>query len=193
MTVTTVIRTILYLLAMTTGAGTLGTAAGFVHEVNQLFLRRGYYPVSAELLAAGVLSIIVLPILHFGFHLRRVDNVVASLGLEVAVLFVLWALFLGGAAALTSDLGAAFNLRGCSQSVLCTLGRALEALAWSTWALLTLLLVCAVVFGLQTGVWSDSLDVTSRGGNVERWRSRASEQAWVERNGVRRSSEMTNV
>ncbi|GAA5874561.1 hypothetical protein JCM16303_002905 [Sporobolomyces ruberrimus] len=167
MPVTTFARTFLYAYTITVTLATLGVAAAFIHQISEQFY--GYYEPSAELLAASVILVLTLPILHFGFHLRRGHyGVLSSLGLEVAVLFVLWALFLGGAAATTSDLGQTFRSRACSQYLFCGLGKALEILAWLSWAGLTLLLFLAVAVGIKSGIWDRSLDETVRGGNERR-------------------------
>ncbi|GAA5835558.1 hypothetical protein JCM3766R1_006447 [Sporobolomyces carnicolor] len=152
MSVTTFVRTLFYAVATATAIATLGLAAAFIAETSKRF--EGYYDVSAELLAAGVIFILTLAPLHFIIHLgKNRPRGLASIGAEVAIIFINWALFLGGAAALTSDLGDAFRYSACGQIRLCVLGKALVAVAWATWGLLNGLLFMVVAVGIQGRIW----------------------------------------
>ncbi|GAA6012034.1 hypothetical protein JCM11491_000147 [Sporobolomyces phaffii] len=192
MPVTTLVRTLLYTFTIACGLVTLAVAAAFIHEVSARFY--GYYEPSAAIVAAAAILILTLPVLHFGFHLRRSQTgVISSLAVEVGVLFVLWALFLGGSAATTSDLGAVFRLRACNQYLLCGLGKAMEILAWVTWAGLTLLLFLAIVVGIKTATWSRPLDETVRGGNLADRPALPSSGRTTTSSVQGRSEEMTSV
>ncbi|GAA5840696.1 hypothetical protein JCM3766R1_000513 [Sporobolomyces carnicolor] len=155
MSVATFVRTILYAIATVTAIATLGLAAASVADINQR--SGGYYNVCAELLAAGVILIVTLVPLHFIVHFGvNRPRALASIGAEVAILFINWALFFGGAIALTSYLGDEFRNRACGQVRLCALGKALVALAWVTWGLLNGLLFMVAAVGIQGRTWYDS-------------------------------------
>ncbi|GAA5835555.1 hypothetical protein JCM3766R1_006446 [Sporobolomyces carnicolor] len=158
MSVTTFVRTLLYAIATVTAIATLGLAAAFVNESHKRF--PGHYDVSdyndtsAELLAAAIIFILTLAPLHFIIHLgSNRPRGVASLGVEAAILFINWALFFGGAVALTSYLGDPFPYVAGRQPGLHALAKALVVFAWFTWGLLNGLLFMVVAIGLQGRIW----------------------------------------
>ncbi|GAA5895982.1 hypothetical protein JCM6882_005579 [Rhodosporidiobolus microsporus] len=138
------IRTILYAVLAVTSILTFILSAAFVGKTEADF--DGYYEASVELLVTGILAMITLPVLHFLFHRRGSTSIIGSLMVELAVVFVLWALFLGGAAAMADQ------LPGLSSSyctgTLCSLGRAVEAFAWISWVCLTFLFIGLLTFGI---------------------------------------------
>ncbi|GAA5899309.1 hypothetical protein JCM5296_007527 [Sporobolomyces johnsonii] len=128
-----------------------------------------FHRASVELLVAGVLAVVFLPVLHFAFHCRQSTSIFNSLLVEAIVLFVLWGLFLGGAAAMAHQLGGFLDDRYC-RFTFCGVGRALEAFSWLTWVTLTFLLVLALTFGItgtlnkHAGVWTASFKTGVAGG-----------------------------
>ncbi|GAA5948083.1 hypothetical protein JCM3765_007102 [Sporobolomyces pararoseus] len=192
----TALRTGFYSFSIGISIANLIICSFFINEVsNRLY---GYYEPSVELIAASAISILVLSILHVGFHFRRrnYSGFISSLGFELIVLFILWCLFLGGAAAITSDLGPAFrNTRLCRQSKICSLGKTIQILSWIEWSSLTILLfiVGAVSLSGKGGnVWNRSTAEIVRDGhnsNYVRKGSTATEGG----PSTRTSGEMTNV
>ncbi|GAA5996732.1 uncharacterized protein JCM10292_003168 [Rhodotorula paludigena] len=130
-------------------------AAAFIGRTSNDF--GVYYESAVVVLVAGLLTNCLLPPLHWFFHRRQSASIIASLLVETILVFLLWVLFLGGAAALSDRLP---GLQYCSGS-LCSLGRAVQAFAWLSWILLTFLFALLVVVGiLQTmrsssGVWME--------------------------------------
>ncbi|GAA5975402.1 hypothetical protein JCM11641_004254 [Rhodosporidiobolus odoratus] len=148
-------RTILYAIAIASSFFAFILAAAFVGKTEADF--DGYYEASVELLVTSILALVILPVLHFFFHRRGSPSVAGSLMVELAVVFVLWALFLGGGAAMASDLPG-LNSNWCDAQI-CGIGRALEAFTWITWVALTILFGLLLAFGIlgqsrgEAGVW----------------------------------------
>ncbi|GAA5828884.1 hypothetical protein JCM11251_005907 [Rhodosporidiobolus azoricus] len=153
------VRTILYAILIFSAFLTFVLSAAFIGKTNSDF--NGYYEASVVTLVAGILAMIVLPVLHFLFHRRASPSILGSLVVELSIVFILWALFLGGAAAMADQ------LPGLSSSycrgTLCSLGRAVEAFAWISWVCLTLLFIGLLTFGIightrgNGGVWMEPL------------------------------------
>ncbi|GAA5854427.1 hypothetical protein JCM8547_001818 [Rhodosporidiobolus lusitaniae] len=149
-------RTILYAVLALSSLLTFILAAAFVGRTEDEY--GGYYRSSVELLVTGILAMIALPVLHFLFHRRGSQSIVGSLLVELVVVFVLWLLFLGGAAAMADQLPG-LNSSYCDTS-LCSLGRAVEAFAWISWIALTLLFALLLTGGIlahrrgDSGAWS---------------------------------------
>ncbi|GAA6059995.1 hypothetical protein JCM10212_001153 [Sporobolomyces blumeae] len=154
----TTIRTVLYAVAIASGFLTFVLAAAFVGRTNNDF--DVYNKGSAELIAASLLLLLTLPVLHFFLHRRKNTSVLASVAVEIGVVFVLWCLILGGAAAMSDQLG---GLTWCDGSI-CSLGRSVQAFAWICWISLTLLIAYVVASALvaqrkgQERVWTSPLD-----------------------------------
>ncbi|GAA6028179.1 hypothetical protein JCM8097_006900 [Rhodosporidiobolus ruineniae] len=149
-------RTILYGVLFVSSLLTFILSAAFVGKTESDI--GGYYEASVELLVTGILAMVALPILHFLFHRRGSTSIVGSLLVELIVVFLLWALFLGGAAAMADQLPG-LSSRWCT-GTLCSLGRAVEAFAWICWVALTLLFALLLAAGILahrnggSGAWT---------------------------------------
>ncbi|GAA5833638.1 hypothetical protein JCM9279_001583 [Rhodotorula babjevae] len=143
MSVWHLVRTVLYAVLVVSSFLAWVLAAAFIGKTESDL--DVYFGSAACVLVAGLLAFFTLPVLHFYFHRRAKPTPVAWLATEIAIVFVLWALFLGGAA------GMADRIPGLSSSfcsgTLCSLGRAVEAFAWISWVALTFLLAGLVTFG----------------------------------------------
>ncbi|BGP40345.1 hypothetical protein JCM10449v2_004307 [Rhodotorula kratochvilovae] len=169
MSVWLLVRTILYVIVIFSSFLAWVLAAAFIGKTKADW--GVYYGSSACVLVAGLLGFFVLPVLHFAFHRRNKVSPVASLLAETIVVFILWALFLGGAA------GMADRLPGLSSSFcdasICSLGRAVQAFAWIAWVALLFLLIGLLTFGILattrhgSGVWMEpfSTDVGAARGS----------------------------
>ncbi|GAA5941217.1 hypothetical protein JCM3775_006651 [Rhodotorula graminis] len=143
MSVWLLVRTVLYAVLAVSSFLAWVLAAAFIGKTESDL--DVYFGSAACVLVAGLLANFTVPVLHFFFHRRAKPSPVAWLATELAVVFVLWALFLGGAAGM-ADRIPGLSSSFCSGS-LCSLGRAVEAFAWISWVTLTVLLVGLVTFG----------------------------------------------
>ncbi|GAA5895391.1 hypothetical protein JCM8208_005996 [Rhodotorula glutinis] len=143
MSVWLLVRTVLYAVLVVSSFLSWVLAAAFIGKTeSDLDI---YFGSAACVLVAGLLAFFALPVLHFFFHRRAKPSPIAWLATEIAVVFALWALFLGGAAGM-ADRIPGLSSSFCSGS-LCSLGRAVEAFAWISWVALTFLLAGLVTFG----------------------------------------------
>ncbi|TNY24687.1 Proteophosphoglycan ppg4 [Rhodotorula diobovata] len=162
------VRTTLYAVLAVSSFLTWVLAAAFIGKTESEF--DTYYGSTACLLASGLLAFFTLPVLHFMFHRRGKASMVGSLAVELAVVFVLWALFLGGAAGMADRLPG-LSSTYCDSSV-CSLGRSVEAFAWISWVMLTFLLVGLITFGALghkrrgSGVWKEPFSVDAGTGHA---------------------------
>ncbi|ORY89289.1 hypothetical protein BCR35DRAFT_300408 [Leucosporidium creatinivorum] len=131
------IRTVLYSVFAFWALLTFILAAAFVGQTNKDGL--GYSQSAAELIAAGILGLATLPVLHFLFHRRANGSILSSILVELIAVSVIWLLFLGGAAAISNDVLPFVGSRFCDASF-CHLGQATAAFAWLSWITLTALL-----------------------------------------------------
>lgn len=101
---------------------------------------------------------------HFLFHRRPSSSPLASVTTELIVLTVLFALFLGGAAATAQNIRAISRVFGSYDDIF-PLTAAAMAFAWVTWFLVgvTITLVLVLASGAQkrggSGVWGRQLGV----------------------------------
>ncbi|KAM0750411.1 hypothetical protein T439DRAFT_326380 [Meredithblackwellia eburnea MCA 4105] len=137
-------RTILYsvflfcaFLTFILAAALTGKTESYSHDFGFYTGGGYYYAPAAELIAAGILALLVVGPLHFFFHRREAPSIFSTLIVEIIVVFVFWMLFLGGAAAMASQLP---GLSTCSGFAICDIASALEAFAWLGWISLTALL-----------------------------------------------------
>jgi len=131
-------RTALYGVGTLFALLTMGLSAGAVAYTEQK--TSSYYAPSAELIAAGFLGMICLPVLHFVFHMTLPMPILSSVLVEIPVLAVLWLLFIGGAGATVSQLP---GLSGCTFTI-CQILQAMEAFAWLEWVVLTALIILVI-------------------------------------------------
>ncbi|GAA6054262.1 hypothetical protein JCM3770_005149 [Rhodotorula araucariae] len=157
MAVWLLVRTILYAVIIVSSFLAWILAAAFIGKTKADW--GVYYGSAVCVLVAGLLGCFVLPVLHFAFHRRNKVSPVASLLAETIVVFVLWALFLGGAAGMADRLPG-LSSTFCTASI-CSLGRAVEAFAWIAWIALLFLLIGLLTFGILatkshgSGVWAE--------------------------------------
>ncbi|GAA6001427.1 hypothetical protein JCM10207_006661 [Rhodosporidiobolus poonsookiae] len=150
------IRTILYAVLVLSSFLAFVLSAAFVGKTESDF--DGYYESSVEILATSIIALIAIPVFFLLFWRRASVSIVGSLLVETIVVFVLWALYLGGAAAMADQLPG-LSSRFCT-GTLCGLGRAVEAFAWISWVVLTLLLAGLLTFGIigsvrgVSGTWT---------------------------------------
>ncbi|GAA6008181.1 hypothetical protein JCM11491_001917 [Sporobolomyces phaffii] len=153
-------RTILYSVVIFASFFSFVLSAAFIGRTNSDF--ESYNEGSAAVLAASLLILLSLPVLHFLFHRRGSTSIVGSLAVELALVSVLWVIMLGGAAAMSDQMR---GLGGCTAS-LCSLARAVQAFAWIAWISLSLLLALVVTLAVVSArakstdsVWTRPLDV----------------------------------
>ncbi|GAA5874557.1 hypothetical protein JCM16303_002904 [Sporobolomyces ruberrimus] len=153
-----IVRTSLYSIVIVSAFFSFVLASAFIGRTNDDF--GSYNESSAAVLAASLLILLTLPLLHFLFHRRRAQNIIASVLIELVVLSILWIIMLGSAAAMSDQFQ---GVNGCDLS-LCDLSRAVQAFAWISWIALTLLLAIVVVTVIlsarrsQESFWMKPLD-----------------------------------
>ncbi|GAA5948112.1 hypothetical protein JCM3765_007115 [Sporobolomyces pararoseus] len=151
-------RTALYSIVIFWSFLAFVLSAAFIGRTNNDFST--YNEGSAAVLAAALLILLTLPVVHFFFHRRGSASIVASVLVELVLLSVLWVIMLGGAAAMSDQLG---GLYYCSGSI-CSLARATQAFAWLTWITLTILLALVATLAIlstrkaEQSVWTRPLD-----------------------------------
>lgn len=111
-----------------------------------------YDPPIPELLVASFLTMCFAPWMMFVLHRRYGHRVLSKTWFELLCLFVLWALWLGGAASAASLWP---NLNWCQIYKPCRILVALMAFAWMGWVLLTFLLVGTLFVASTRGAWYD--------------------------------------
>ncbi|BGP24829.1 proteophosphoglycan ppg4 [Rhodotorula toruloides] len=161
------VHTLLVAVATVTSILTFALAIAYTAKLQSHF--EWYDPAAAELIAASFILLLSLPVLHFLFHLRKSTHVIASVLVELVLVFVLWCLFLGGAAALSSG-GWGWGWWRWTSTISGT-GKATQAFAWLTWVDLTFLLAFLITFaifghrnnGSQTWTQPVAYDTTTTG------------------------------
>ncbi|BGO91568.1 hypothetical protein NBRC10512_003228 [Rhodotorula toruloides] len=137
------VHTLLVAIATGTALLTFVLACAYTAKLQSTF--EWYDPAGAELIAASVILLLSLPVLHFLFHRRNSTHVLSSILVELVLVFVLWCLFVGGAGALSSGFG--WVWWGWTSTISGT-GKATQAFAWLTWVDLTLLLAFLLTFAI---------------------------------------------
>lgn len=98
-------RTIFYSILLLSDTLT-GAFAITVTALHQLSFET-YYPAAVELIVAYILTLFIIP-LHFIFHRNRPTSVLSTLAVEIGFLSILFLLFMGGSAAIASDMNEIF-------------------------------------------------------------------------------------
>ncbi|GAA5925871.1 uncharacterized protein JCM15063_005148 [Sporobolomyces koalae] len=148
MPVTTIVRTVLYSFAILLALANLAMCIAFIVYWSED--QPSYYQPSAVLMAASILLLLTLPILHFGFHSRRKQvGVVGSLAFEIAAIFVPWALYLGGSATTAAEFREDFRDDFCVELYACTFAKAMMITGFICWAFLNGLLFITMPFVTQ--------------------------------------------
>jgi len=157
------VRVALYVLLWVFSAVVLGLTAARLHYTTHPGLppydplNNGlpfYDPIVAELLASSILTLLwtswVIHVIFRSFEYGRVTSFASEL-LGLFVLFVLW---LVGAAIATTVWG---NLKWCWVYEPCRLLTALVAFAWMGWIVLFALLLVSALFALSNSAFGDPL------------------------------------
>ncbi|KDE08889.1 hypothetical protein MVLG_00985 [Microbotryum lychnidis-dioicae p1A1 Lamole] len=132
--------TIAILLALTTIF-----SASFIGRSEAMF---GYHWNSASLLLSSSVIGNIFIALHFVAHANNYESLGASLFFETLGVWILWVLFLVGAADLSGD----FPSGSVCIRHICTFARLTLASAWITWFMLGWLLFNLFVAGITYGV-----------------------------------------
>ncbi|CEL56528.1 hypothetical protein RSOLAG1IB_07877 [Rhizoctonia solani AG-1 IB] len=118
-------------------------------------LRNGqafYDPPIPELLVSSFLTMCIAPWMMFVIYRRYGHNILTKTWFELLCLFVLWGLWLGGAASATALWP---NLNWCQIYQPCRILVALIAFAWMGFILLTFLMVGTLFVASTRAGWYD--------------------------------------
>jgi len=154
------IRTFLYVVLWVFALVCFGLSAARIHYTTHLPrgdpLNNGhnfYDPIVAELLATSFLTMIWAPFVVHMISGMREHRFFSRVWHELLGLFILWILFLVGAAIATSIWP---NLPSfCSQFEACRLLDAMLAFAWLCWIALCAQIVITLIFASVNGSWND--------------------------------------
>ncbi|KAI0027392.1 hypothetical protein K488DRAFT_90903 [Vararia minispora EC-137] len=152
------IRIVFYILLWLFSVILLGLSCSRIHYTTHLErtdpLHNGrpfYDPIVAELIATTILAILWAPFAVHAIWKRRERGLITSFAFEGVSLFVLWLMYLVGAAIATSIWG---DLSFCRQFWQCRELTALVAFAWLSWITLFSLFSFAILIPARNNAWS---------------------------------------
>ncbi|EJC97817.1 uncharacterized protein FOMMEDRAFT_143374 [Fomitiporia mediterranea MF3/22] len=154
------IRGFLYIVLWLFSAVLLGLTATRIHYTTHLPpgdpLNQGrhfYDPIVAELMACAILALLWAPLVAHMIHGRREYRYLSKVWHELLGLFVLWVLWLVGAAIATHIWP---NLPAfCSQFQACRVLTAMLAFAWMGWIMLCLLMLTTLLYAVTNSSWHE--------------------------------------
>lgn len=155
-----IIRATLYIILFVFATVEFGLTAARLHYTTHLPpgdpLNSGhkfYDPIVAELLASALLAMLWAPMVIHMIHGRYEFRYLSRVWHELTGLFVLWILWLVGAAVATSIWP---NLPSfCSQFSACRLLTAMVAFAWLGWLTLTALMATTLMYATANSSWGE--------------------------------------
>ncbi|KAL5519862.1 hypothetical protein ACEPAG_1522 [Sanghuangporus baumii] len=155
-----IVRGFLYLWLWLFAAVLLGLTATRIHYTTHLPpgdpLNQGrnfYDPIVAELMASAALALIWAPLVGLMIHGRKEYRYFSRVWHEILGLFILWVLWLVGAAIATHIWP---NLPSfCPQFEACRVLTAMLAFAWMGWIVLTFLLAATFMYAVANRSWRE--------------------------------------